>query len=166
LTSSFDAWQYATSEPIRSAGRVTPALTGGPKADAPPCRRKHSDAEGFAPWKNPENLTDRQHVKLEWIAKTGPRPHRAYLLNEGLRTVFKLPADQASEALDNGFAWARRYRIESFVKLQRRVDGHRAQFLASIAHGLANGFIESANTKIDSSPAWPSASQTPTPSSP
>ena len=49
----------------------------------------------YALWKNPENLTDRQRVKLEWIAKTDPRLYRAYLLKEGLRTVFKLPADQA-----------------------------------------------------------------------
>ena len=54
----------------------------------------------YALWKNPENLTDRPRVKLEWIAKTDPRLYRAYLLKEGLRTVFKLPADQAAEALD------------------------------------------------------------------
>jgi len=35
----------------------------------------------YALWKNPENLTDRQHQKLAWIAKTDPRLHRAYLLN-------------------------------------------------------------------------------------
>ena len=53
----------------------------------------------YALWKNPENLTDRQHAKLDSIAKTDPRLYRAYLLKEGLRTVFKLPADQAAEAL-------------------------------------------------------------------
>ena len=102
----------------------------------------------YALWKNPENLTDRQQVKLEWIAKTDPRLYRAYLLKEGLRTVFKLPADHAAEALDSWVAWARRCRIESFVKLQRRIVGHRAQILAAIAHGLSNGLIESVNTKI------------------
>jgi transposase len=102
----------------------------------------------YALWKNPENLTDRQRVKLQWIAKTDPRLYRAYLLKEGLRTVFKLPADQAAEALDSWVAWARRCRIESFVKLQRRIVSHRAQILASIAHGLSNGLIESVNTKI------------------
>jgi transposase len=102
----------------------------------------------YALWKNPENLTDRQRVKLEWIAKTDPRLYRAYLLKEGLRTVFKLPADHAGEALDSWIAWARRCRIESFVTLQRRIVGHRAQILASIAHGLSNGLIESVNTKI------------------
>jgi transposase len=102
----------------------------------------------YALWKNPENLTERQRVKLEWIATTDPRLYRAYLLKEGLRTVFKLPADQAGEALDRWVAWARRCRIESFVTLQRRIVGHRAQILASIAHGLSNGLIESVNTKI------------------
>jgi transposase len=102
----------------------------------------------YALWKNPENLTDRQRVKLEWIATTDPRLYRAYLLKEGLRTVFKLPADQAAEALDRWVAWARRCRIESFVRLQRRIVGHRAQILASIEHGLSNGLIESVNTKI------------------
>ena len=102
----------------------------------------------YALWKNPENLTDRQRVKLEWIAKTDPRLYRAYLLKEGLRTVFKLPADHAGEALDSWIAWARRCRIESFVTLQRRIVAHRAQILASIAHGLSNGLIESVNTKI------------------
>ena len=102
----------------------------------------------YALWKNPENLTDRQRVKLRWIAATDPRLYRAYLLKEGLRTVFKLPADQAAEALDRWIIWARRSRIESFVLLQRRIVGHRAQILASIDHGLSNGLIESVNTKI------------------
>ena len=33
-------------------------------------------------------------------------------------------------------------------RLQRRIVNHRAQILASIAHGLSNGLIESVNTKI------------------
>src|SRR4029077_7003294 len=74
-------------------------------------RLKHAR---YALWKNPENLTDRQRDKLAWIAKTDPRLYRAYLLQEGLRTIFKLPADQAGEALDSWVAWARRCRIESF----------------------------------------------------
>jgi len=102
----------------------------------------------FALWKNPENLTDRQRAKLEWIAKTDPRLYRAYLLKEGLRTIFKLSADEAAEALDRWVSWARRCRIESFVVLQRRIARHRTQILASIEHRLSNGLIESVNTKI------------------
>lgn len=63
------------------------------------------------------NLTENQQAKLAWIAKTDPRLYRAYLLKEGLRTVFRLPPDEAPEALDRWISWARRCRIEAFVKL-------------------------------------------------
>jgi len=102
----------------------------------------------FALWKNPENLTEHQQVKLAWIAKTDPRLYRAYLLKEALRMIFKLPVDQAAEALDHWVSWARRCRIEAFVLLQQRITRQRAQILASIEHGLSNGLIESVNTKI------------------
>ena len=139
-----DARALARTEPRRGRGR--------PRADAAP-RPGHDRARRlrnarYALWKNPENLTDRQQAKLEWIAKTDPRLYRAYLLKEGLRTIFKLPVDQAAEALDRWVSWARRCRIESFVLLQRRIVGHRTQVLASIAHGMSNGLIESVNTKI------------------
>lgn len=102
----------------------------------------------YALWKNPENLTERQQAKLAWIAKTDPRLYRAYLLKEGLRLVFQLPAHEAAEALDRWIIWARRSRIESFVALQRAIVRHRATILAAIEHGLSNGLIESVNTKI------------------
>ena len=54
----------------------------------------------YALWKNPGNLTEKQTVKLAWIVQTDPTLGRAYYLKEGLRTVFKLPYDQAAEALD------------------------------------------------------------------
>jgi transposase len=102
----------------------------------------------FALWKNPENLTTRQAQKLAWIAKAEPRLHRAYLLKEGLRLVFQLPYEEAVEALDAWIAWARRCRIEAFVRLQRAIVEHKTTILAAIEHGLSNGLIESVNTKI------------------
>jgi transposase len=102
----------------------------------------------FALWKNPENLTTRQHAKLVWIAKAEPTLHRAYLLKEGLRLVFKLPYPEAVDALDDWISWARRSRIEQFVRLQRTIVSYRAEILAAIEHHLSNGLIESVNTKI------------------
>lgn len=102
----------------------------------------------FALWKNPEDLTIKQTAQLEWIVKTNPRLYRAYLLKEGLRTVFKLPLAQATEALDRWLSWARRCRIPAFVKLAKTIRKHRASILAAIEHGLSNGRIESVNTKI------------------
>jgi transposase len=119
----------------RGAGRAT----GQAKA------LKHAR---YALWKNPENLTDRQQAKLAWIAKTDPRLHRAYLLKEGLRTIFSLDPAEAPAALDTWVGWARRCRIDAFVALQRRIVKHKDSILAAIEHGLSNGRIESVNTKI------------------
>lgn len=68
-------------------------------------------------WKNPENFTDRQEVKLVWLVKTDPRLGRAYYLKEGLRIVFRLPYADAVVALEVWVSWARRCRIPAFVKL-------------------------------------------------
>ena len=139
-----DARAAARSEPKR--GR------GAPRKDAPP-RPASTLARGiqrsrYALWKNPEDLTDRQHAKLAWIAKTDPRLHRAYLLKEGLRTIFQLPYDDAVEALDLWLGWARRCRIPAFTKLARSVKKFRDVILNAIAHRLSNSLIESVNAKI------------------
>jgi transposase len=135
-----EAWNAA-----RRAGHTR--RNGRGRQDATGPARQLKGAR-FALWKNPENLTDRQQAKLEWVAKTDPRLHRAYLLKEGLRLVFQLPHDEAVDALDSWVGWARRSRIPAFVALQRRIVAHRASILAAIEHGLSNGRIESVNTKI------------------
>jgi transposase len=57
--------------------------------------RKHNTALGdarqikrsrYALWKNPNDLTTRQHHQLQWIAKTDPRLWRAYLLKRACAT--------------------------------------------------------------------------------
>jgi transposase len=102
----------------------------------------------YALWKNPENLTENQKAKIDWIAKTEPRLHRAYLLKEGLRHVFVFKGQAGIEALDRWCSWARRSRIPAFVKLARRIGKHRATIVATLEHGLSNALIESTNTKI------------------
>lgn len=139
-----DARRLARSEPKRRRGRQP--------ADAPPRpgseRAKALKGARFALWKNPENLTARQTEKLAWIAQTDPRLHRAYLLKEGLRVVFRLDHDEAVDALDRWISWARRCRIPAFVALQHRIVKHKTAILAAIEHRLSNGRIESVNTKI------------------
>ena len=102
----------------------------------------------YALWKNPEDLTERQQVKLAWIATTDPKLYRAYLLKEGLRTIFQLSYDDAVQALDIWLGWARRCRIPAFTKLARSVTKARASILNAIAHRLSNALVESVNTKI------------------
>jgi transposase len=62
----------------------------------------------FALWKNPENLTERQRVKLSEIQHTNRPLYRAYLLKDQLRQIYQLPAPAAPELLGARLAWARR----------------------------------------------------------
>lgn len=102
----------------------------------------------YALWKNPENLTEHQRARLDWIAKTDSRLWRAYQLKEGLRTVLRLPAGEAAAALDAWCRSASRSRIPQFVELARTVAEQRAPILAAIEHGMSNAAAESVNTRI------------------
>ncbi|MDX2974679.1 ISL3 family transposase [Kribbella solani] len=103
-------------------------------------------------WKNPEDLTTHQTTQLAWIATTSPRLHRAYLLKEGLRHVFKLGreagGDAGKHALKAWLAWAQRCRIQVFVDLGRSIRRHLPAIHATLDHGLSNARTESINTKI------------------
>ena len=139
-----DARALARKEPTRAPGR--------PRADAAPRpgseRARALKGARYALWKNPEDLSDKQQVKLAWIAATDPKLHRAYLLKEALRVIFAMPYQDAVEALDRWISWARRCRIPAFVKLQKSIVKHRARILAAIEHHLSNGLVESTNTKV------------------
>jgi transposase len=153
-TDALDDVRRAAWNDARKAARAneTRRPRGRPAKNAP-ARPDSARAAGvknsrYALWKNPENLTEKQKVKLAWIVQTDPTLGRAYYLKEGLRVIFTLPHHEATEALDKWVAWARRCRIPAFVKLQRSIVKHRAAILASIEHGLSNGRVESMNTKI------------------
>ena len=70
---------------------------------------------------NIDNITPNHQAKVEWIAKTDPRLYRAYKLKESLRLVFHNDTiEDAKEAHDAWFKWARHCRIPAFVELQKR----------------------------------------------
>ena len=102
----------------------------------------------YALWKNPEDLTENQRAKLEWIATTSPTLYRAYLLKEGLRYVFKVKGDAGKQALDRWLSWASRSRLDPFVGLARKIRRHLPAIRAALDQGMSNALVESANTKI------------------
>ncbi len=53
----------------------------------------------YALCKNPEDVTENQKASLAQIAKLNDPIHRAYLLKEELRLVFKLPLEEAMKLL-------------------------------------------------------------------
>jgi transposase len=138
-----DARALARSEPKRPRGR--------PPADAPP-RPAGELAKGlkgarYSLWKNPENLSESQAQKLAWIATVSPLLHRAYLLKEGLRLIFRMSHEEAVVALEKWLRWARRCRIRAFIDLAAKITRHRDRILASIEHRMSNALVESTNTK-------------------
>jgi len=99
-------------------------------------------------WKKPENLSDAERARLDYIAATHPRLHRAWALKEGLRVAVTSTGPGAVAALDRWIAWAQRCRISQFVRLARRIREYRSAIVATIEHGLTNALVESFNTKI------------------
>jgi len=102
----------------------------------------------FALWKNPENLTARQQVKLARIEQANRPLFRAYLLKEQLRQIYRIPAAQAAELLERWLIWARRCRLRPFVKLAKTITDQKAGILAAINNGLSNARVEAINTQI------------------
>jgi transposase len=147
-----DARAIARTEPTGRAGR--PRKDGTQASGDRPGHDLAKALKGarYALWKNPENLTPRQKAKLDWIATTDPRLHRAYLLKEGLRTVFAIGhaegPDAGIEALGRWLRWAARCRIDAFVELGRKIRRHCPQIEAAIREDLSNALVESTNTKI------------------
>ena len=153
-TDALDTVRRQTWTAVRKQARANDARRprGRPRSDAP-ARPDTANATGikrcrYALLRNPDTLSCKQVIQLDWVVRTHPDLARAYYLKEGLRVIFKLPLDEATEALDKWISWARRSRIDAFVRLQRSIVTHRDAILASIEHGLSNGRIESINTKI------------------
>jgi transposase len=146
-------------DPFHVVAWATDALDEERRASWNRARHQAADAElarklkhsRHALWKNPEDLTERQIAKLAWIAANDPRLHRAYLLKEGLRTVYRIARAEglavAVAALDRWLAWAQRCRIPAFLDLRWKIKRHYDAIVAAIAERLSNGLIESTNTK-------------------
>ena len=79
----------------------------------------------FALWKNPGNLTERQQLKLARVQALNQRLYRAYLLSQQLREIYRVPFAQAIALLDAWLKWARRCRLQPFVKLAKTITKQR-----------------------------------------
>jgi transposase len=102
----------------------------------------------YALWKNPDNLTDRQKLKLADVQKTNQRLYRAYLLKEQLRQIYRVSPEHAIRLLDYWLGWARRSRLPAFVKLAKTITHQRPGIIAAIENGLSNARVEAINTQI------------------
>lgn len=100
--------------------------------------------------KNPDDLTDRQAVKLAKLKRTRGGIWRAYEMKEQFRAIFAgdLTRDQAAVRLDAWCARAQRSRLAPFIKAAKTMRHRRDLILNAIEHGLSNGRVEGMNTKV------------------
>jgi transposase len=96
----------------------------------------------------PENLTTRQQSKLADVERLNRPLYRAYLLKEQLRQIYRLGPQEAIRLLEEWLQWARRSRLQPFVKLARTITEQRDGIPAAIRHGLSNARVEAINTQI------------------
>jgi transposase len=138
------AWRQA-----RAAGatRKNGRDEGRQRRDSTGVARELRDAR-YALWKNPDDLTDRQRQRLDWIAATHPRLWEAYRLKEGLRLALRMRGQPGLDALAEWLTWARSSDIEEFAHLAGQITAIRDRIEATITHGLSNALVESVNTKI------------------
>lgn len=115
----------------------------GKKAEADSLKRSR-----WALGKNPEDLTDKQRLKLSCIEKDNQPLFRAYLLKEQLRSVFTYSGASARVQLQGFVSLASRSNLEPFIKLAQRIVSHRAGIESALLHGLSNARVEAANTKF------------------
>jgi len=93
----------------------------------------------FAIWKNPDNLTDAQQLRLAEIAQVNKPLYRAYLLKEQLREVFATRGVNGAALLGGWLRWAARSKIPEFVDLARRIRLYfKPDILNTLAYGLSN----------------------------
>ena len=98
----------------------------------------------FALWKNRGNLTGPQQLKLARIQELNQRLYRAYLLAQQLRQIYRVGFDHAVALLDAWLRWARRCRLEPFVKLARTIIEQRPGIEAAFATGCPTSAFHTA----------------------
>ena len=114
-------------------------------------QKKADEIKGsaYALGKNPENLTEKQKLRLELIAATNNKVYRAYMMKEELRLLLKMKkADEAAAALKKWRWWASHSRIKAFKDLSAKIKRNEKYIMLTIKLGMSNARIESINNKI------------------
>ena len=138
-----EAWQAARKKEEGKRGRGRPK-----KGEEKDTSAQMIKGSMYALGKAPENLTEGQRAKLEYIANTDRRLYRAYCLKESLRTLIKLAPDEITENLKDWLWKASHSRIPAIYELQKKIRRHVEAIKNTAKHHLSNARIEATNNKI------------------
>jgi len=151
-----DIWHDAYNE-YKELKNENPRSKGRPKKNdqesaiinAAKVKADEIKGSAYALGKAPENLTEKQQLRVELIAKQNPQLFRAYSLKEQLRLLLKLTnVDEAEEELKRWLWKASHSRIPAFKELYQKIKRHKTHILNTIRYGMSNARIEATNNKI------------------
>ena len=151
-----DIWHDAYSE-YKQVKKENPRSKGRPKKDDPElaivkaAKAKADEIKGsaYALGKAPEHLSEKQQLRVDWIASKNTRLYRAYLLKEQLRLLLKLTDVDEAEAELKRWLWkASHSRIPAFKELYQKIKRRKTHILNTFRYGMSNARIEATNNKI------------------
>jgi transposase len=151
-----EVWREAYTE-ARQTAKEHPRGKGRPRADdanaaavaAAKAKAEDIKNSAYALGKAPENLTEKQRLRVDMIATDNPRLYRAYRIKERLRLLLKIrDPDEAESELKAWLWWASHSRIPAMIELNERIRRHREHVLNSIRLGMSNARTEAINNKI------------------
>ena len=151
-----EVWREAYTE-AQELSKANPRGKGRPRADDPimpiikaaQAKADEIKNSSYALGKAPENLTEKQQLRIELIAATNNKLYRAYKLKEKLRLLLKIKdLEEAETELRSWLWWASHCRIPAFVELNKKIRRHKEHILNTIRLGLSNARIEATNNKI------------------
>lgn len=151
-----DVWHDAYDE-YKQLKKDNPRQPGRPKADdesnaivkAAKTKAEEIKGSAFALGKAPENLTEKQQLRINMIASSNKQLYRAYLLKEQLRLLLKATDVNVAEAELKHWLWkASHSRIPAFKELYKKIKRHKEHILNTIRYGMSNARIEATNNKI------------------
>ncbi|MBM4043110.1 MAG: ISL3 family transposase [Planctomycetes bacterium] len=98
--------------------------------------------------KNPENLTDKQRLRLSDLEKLNLKINRAYVLKEAFRCFWDYTyRANAKKYLDKWFWWATHSRIEQMRDFAWMIRNHEEQILNYFKVPITNAAVEGMNRK-------------------
>lgn len=151
-----ESWHDAYTQ-VKELKKANPRKPGRPKEDDPATQKIRQASEkadkiknsSYALGKAPENLTEKQKIRVEMISKTDKRLYRAYCLKESLRPLLKLKDLGEAEVELKRWLWrASHSRIPAVYELYKKIKRHKDHILNAIRLGMSNARIEAANNKI------------------
>jgi transposase len=143
-----EAQQLAKENP-RKPGRPTQNDSVHAKVKAARANAEEIKNSAYALGKAPENLTEKQQLRIELIATTNNRLFRGYILKEKLRLILKIQDPDEAERELAAWCWrASHSRIQAFKDLYQKIKRHKKHILNAIRYGMSNARIEATNNKI------------------